>query len=106
VTGSGKDLDKATTGVGAQGRGYGLGIIATPVASYFAARQSIVFKIQIPSGMNTFKAYNNRFPKSAEEFTKEILDPANITLPELPAGEHYVYDPDTGELLVAHPPKP
>ncbi len=105
VTGSGKDLEKATTGVGAQGRGYGLGMVTTPVASYFAAQQSIVFKIQIPSGMNTFKAYNNRFPKSAEEFQKEILDPANITLPELPAGEYYNYDPATGELGVVHPSK-
>lgn len=105
VTGSGKELEKATTGVGAQGRGYGLGIVTTPVASYFAAQQSIVFKIQIPSGMNTFKAYNNRFPKSAEEFQKEILDPANITLPELPVGECYNYDPATGELGVVHPSK-
>ena len=64
-----------------------------------------MFKIQIPSGMNTLRVRIDRFPKSAEEFQKEILDPANITLPELPAGEYYNYDPATGELGVVHPSK-
>lgn len=102
VTGSGKQLDKAVAGVGAQGRGYDQGLVTTPVASYFHFKQAIAFD-QIHHDLEIFKAINSRYPKSAEELKKEILKPANITLPELPAGQHYVYDPETGELFVSAP---
>ncbi len=92
-------------GVGAQGRGYDQGLVTTPVASYFHAQQAITFD-QIHHDLEIFKAINSRYPKSADELKKEILKPANITLPELPAGEHYVYDPETGGLFVAAPNTP
>ena len=39
-------IEKAQVGSGDKGRGYGPGIIATPVATYFAARERIMFDIQ------------------------------------------------------------
>ena len=87
-------------------RGYGGGLITTPVHTYFAAKQMIVFNVQIPEAMNIFKATNdNKPPRSADEFMKEIIKASNIALPELPAGDRYVYDPKTGDLLVEHPAK-
>ena len=53
-------LRKAEKGVGAKGRGYGQGIIATPIASYFAMRERIAFDIQIPEAMKLFKAIEGR----------------------------------------------
>jgi hypothetical protein len=99
-------VEKAQPGVGAQGKGYGTpdaGLITTPIAAYFSAREQITFLIQIPENMNTFKAVNGRNPKSQEEFDREIIKAGGIKLPELPEGAKYVYDPEKGELTVVHP---
>jgi len=101
----GELTEKAAPGVGVQGQGYGGGLITTPVHTFFAAKQMIVFNIEIPKAMQLFEATNNRKPRSAEEYMKEIIKAGNIALPELPAGDRYVYDPKTGDLLVEHPAK-
>ncbi len=93
----------AQVGVGAQGKNYGsgdAGLVTTPISAYFSAKEMIAFNIEIPRAMNTFKAFNNRLPSSQAEFDKEIIEPANIKLPELPAGKKYMYDPVKGELMV------
>jgi hypothetical protein len=108
-TPAGGTVEKAQVGVGAQGKGYGTpdgGLITTPIAAYFGAREQIVFNIQIPDAMRTFQALNGRYPKSHEEFMKEIIQAGGIKLPELPEGAKYVYDPEKAELDVVHPPKP
>lgn len=102
---NGATLKPAGVGVGAQGKGYGAGMITTPVSAYFSAKEMIVFKISLPNAMNFFKGQNNRNPKSQEEFDEKIIKDNAITLPELPAGERYVYDPQAGELMVEHPKK-
>jgi hypothetical protein len=95
-------LERATSGVGVQGSGYGGGIITEPVHEYFAVRDRITFDIQIPKQMQLWKAeHNNRNPKDFAEFKKEILDPCQVDLPDLPPGKRYLYDPKSGELLVA-----
>jgi hypothetical protein len=85
---------------GAQGQGYGGGLITEPVHQFFSMRNLITWD-QIKHDMDIWQAIHNRWPKDANEFKKEILEPAAIELPELPPGNRYVYDPKTGELLVA-----
>jgi hypothetical protein len=84
---------------GAQGQGYGGGLITEPVHEFFSMRNLITWD-QIKHDMDIWQAIHNRWPKNAQEFQKEILEPANIELPELPPGNRYVYDPKTGELMV------
>jgi len=98
-----ENLKKAEDVVGRQ-RDYGGGAlmspITTPVSQYFSMRGRIPL-LQIQHDMDVYKAiHNNKPPKNMEEFTKEILEPANIELPELPPGAEYVYEAKTGELLV------
>lgn len=94
---------KADVGVGKKGRGYGEGIITTPVAQYFIGREAITFQIQLPKALKEFQAIHDRLPKTQEEFNKEILQKYGVELPELPDGERYVYDPKAGELMVEQP---
>jgi hypothetical protein len=99
----GAAYQKAEVGVGAKGRGYAPGLITTPVAVYFAARERIVFEIQVPEAMKLYKATNGNAPKSQEEFMQRIVKENQIRLPELPQGSRYLYDPATEQLLVEHP---
>ncbi len=94
---------KAEVGVGEKGRGYGPGVVATPVASYFNMRERIAFDIQIPEAMKLFKAAEDRAPKTHEEFMERIIKEQHINLPTLPEGERYMYDPQTGLLMVLQP---
>ena len=50
--------------------------------------------------MQLFQATNGHFPKSHEEFMKEIIEFGQIKLPELPEGKSYVYEPKTHQLMV------
>lgn len=95
--------EEATVGVGEKGRDYEPGLVTTPVKAYFTAKEEIAFNIQIPGAMNLYKAQFESFPKSHEEFMEKIVKANRIELPELPAGHHYVYNPETGQLMVEHP---
>jgi hypothetical protein len=99
----GADREKAVRGSGVKGRKYGGGIITEPVRQYFRLQQATVFEIQIPHDVGLFKAEHNRYPKDWDEFKTAILEPAAIQLPELPEGEHYVFDSKEGELMVERP---
>ena len=92
--------ERAQPGVGLKGSRYGGGIVTEPVSNYFKAGQAVIFNMQIPSGMKTFKAMNDRYPRDWDEFDREILKPAHIQLPELPPGKQYYYDPQQGQLMV------
>ena len=95
--------EKADVGVGQQGRGYGGGVVTTPVATYFAVQQQLVFRIEIPHALDLYKATEGHAPRTHEEFMREIVKANQIRLPELPAGHRYVYDPKTEQLMVEHP---
>ena len=82
-----------------------MGVVATPVASLFAAKERIAFEIQIPEAMKLFQATEDRLPKSNEEFMERIIKENHIVLPQLPEGHRYVYDPKRGELMVEQPAK-
>jgi type IV secretory pathway VirB10-like protein len=93
----------AAVGAGAKGRGYGEGMVATPVATYFIVKERIAYDIQIPHAMNLFKATEGHAPKTHEEFMEKIVKANQIHLPTLPSGHRYVYDPEQGQLMVAQP---
>jgi hypothetical protein len=99
----GMTLDKADVGSGDKGRGYGQGNIATPVATYFAARERIAFNITIPDYVRAYKfEHDLKGPKTSKEFL-DYLKKERVELPTLPRGHTYVYDPKTEELLVERP---
>jgi hypothetical protein len=87
------DLVKAQGGVGKRGQGYGGGIITEPVRQRFVIQDRITFM----NMLNTLKVYraenNDKNPTSIQEFIDKIVTPSGLTLPELPAGHFYVYDP-------------
>ena len=98
------EREKADVGVGKKGRNYGGGIISEPVRSYFRTGQRIVFQIQIPKAMQTYKAMNDgKAPPDHETFMKEIIEENGISLPELIEGESYFYDAEKEELMVQRP---
>lgn len=115
VEGSAQDdaasTQRAGSGVGKQGHTYGsvndpAAIFGTyALASYWRANERITFDMQIPHALNLFRATNDRFPSSLEEYTQEILIPNQVKLPELPADKEYIYFPDAGELRVRDKPK-
>jgi hypothetical protein len=99
---------EAGVGVGKKGRSLdnetGIGkAIAQPAISLFAAKERIVFEIQIPHAVNLFQAIEGRKPKSDEEFMDKIVKANQIKLPELPKGGRYYYDPETEQLMVERP---
>ncbi len=96
---------KAEKGVGVKGRSLDQheGLLVTPAKAYFSVRERAVFEIQIPGALKLFKATNGSGPKSHEDFMAQIIDANQIQLPELPAGQKYVYDVETEELMVERP---
>jgi hypothetical protein len=95
----------AAVGAGVKGHGYGQGIIATPAAAYWRARERVVFDIQIPEALKIYKAMdpNGRGPRNHEEFVQKILEPNHIRLPELPPRQSYKYDADAEQLMILKP---
>ena len=80
-------------------------LLLTPLRTYSKVKVRIN-DIQIKSQLSAFRAKNNRNPKDFSEYKKEILDPVSITLPELPAGDSYVYLPEKGqdgEVVIGSP---
>ncbi len=94
--------EKAAAGAGRKGH-YKQGLVTTPLSVYWRAQERIAFQVQIPHALQLYKAMNGHYPRTQEEFVKEILVPNGVKLPELPKGHRYVYDPEKGELLVEHP---
>ncbi len=96
--------EKADVGSGDKGRGYGEGFIATPVATYFAARERIMFSIQIPEFIKAYEfEHDLKGPKSNEEFMEKIIKKNHVQLPTLPPGHKYWYDAKDGTLKVLRP---
>jgi len=83
--------EPATVGVGAKGQGYEPGPITTPIRAMFRVEQMLAFSM-IKQPMDFYEIQHGHFPKTQEEFMKEIIEKYDITLPELPAGKRYFYD--------------
>ncbi len=95
----------ASEGVGTKGHGYGGDVITEPVRVYFRVQERVVFEIDIPNALKTFKALDpdNKGPKSHEEFMEKIVKEYSINLPNLPEGARYRYDPESETLFVDRP---
>ena len=94
--------EKAEVGMGRKGH-YSQGFITTPLATFWRTQEMVAYRVQVPHALDLYKATHGHFPKTQEEFEREILTPNGIKLPELPQNHRYVYDPEKGELLVEHP---
>jgi hypothetical protein len=96
--------------VGRRGQGYGGGIITEPLSQYFQIQSRIEFLNMKNTLKNWQPLHNFKNPKTVAEFDKEILKASDVTLPELPRGHYYVYDPDAKDLdavlTVAQPQQP
>jgi hypothetical protein len=99
---AGGDAVPAQAGVGAKGRSLDneKGVLVTPAKTLFAARERVVFEIQIPQALQLFKATNGQPPASHDEFMQRVIGENAIQLPMLPAGQRYQYDPATEQLMV------
>ena len=91
--------EKAEVGVGVKGQGLSEGVITTPAKAFFRTRERLTF-VQVEQALNLYKATEGRLPQSHEEFMEKVINPNQITLPQLPAGSRYVWDPEKGELMV------
>jgi len=94
--------EKADVGAGRKGH-YSPGFITTPLSTFWRTKELVAFRVQVPQAVKLYKATHGHFPKTQEEFDREILKPNGVKLPELPPNHRYVYDPEKGELLVEHP---
>ena len=59
----------------------------------------------ITHALNLFNATEGRYPKSHDEFMEKIVKFNQLTLPELPEGEEYIFDPNAkvDEMLKVQP---
>ncbi len=107
ITGDRVDRVRAQVGVGKKGRSLdnekGMPMLVVPARTLFRTRERLVFEVQIPQALSLYEATNGRGPKSHEQFMKEVIKPNHIQLPELPAGQRYVYDAQTKQLMVEKP---
>ncbi|HLA86088.1 MAG TPA: hypothetical protein VJL29_14975, partial [Thermoguttaceae bacterium] len=95
---------KAAVGMGRQGHGYGNDPVTYPLATYFRVRERIAID-QIKKAMQLYEALNGRYPRTQDEFRKEIIKANAITLARLPSGVKYRYDPKKAELTVIRAPE-
>jgi hypothetical protein len=91
------EREKAQQGVGKRGRGYGMGLVATPIATYFSVQERMAFN-KVIQAMQLYVAENNRPPKTQEEFMEKIIKAGMISLPDLRDGAKYVYLPEKVNL--------
>jgi hypothetical protein len=98
---------QAKTGVGQKGRRLEderlVQTIVTPAISLFRTQERMTFEVKIPHALQLYEAMNGKKPTTEKEFFEQIIKANQIQLPELPPGHRYVYDPETGQLLVERP---
>jgi hypothetical protein len=97
------DVVPAKTGVGAQGRYKESGLVITPIKAYFRTQQRTELEMKVPHAMNLYVAEHGHFPKTPEDFQRDIIQFNQVRLPRLPPGHRYVYDAKRGQLLVEQP---
>lgn len=81
----------------------GSGMVVTPIKAYFQTKARTELEIKVPHAMNLYKAEHGHFPKTLEDFMRDIIEFNQVKLPELPAGHRYVYDAKEGQLAVERP---
>lgn len=96
---------EAKAGVGAKGRSLDEheGVYVTPAKTLFTVREKVIFEIEVPNALKLYEATNGNPPRTHEEFMSQVIEANGVRLPELPAGQRYVWDPETKELMVERP---
>jgi len=87
-------------------------IITVPISTMFRTQDRLVLQ-QVEHAMNLYKAEHGMAPATHAEFWEKIIVANNLQpnqssanrnkLPQLPAGQTYVYDPKDGVLKVRKP---
>lgn len=95
----------AEAGVGKKGQSLknDTGIVVEPVKQLIRFEQKAVFDLQIKPALELYRGSTGSYPKTHEEFMQKIIKENGISLPELPAGQRYVFDPEQGQLMVERP---
>jgi hypothetical protein len=91
-----REIVKAKPGAG-KWKPYKAGFLTTPLNAYFSSKERISH-LQIEDGLRKFHALQGRPPKDFAEADKAILKPARIRLPQLNAGDEYVFLPKQGQF--------
>jgi hypothetical protein len=78
------------------------GMLTSSGNAYWRSQAKIAFA-QVAHDIQLFKARTGKAPQSHEEFMKEIIEPAQIKLPQLPPGQRYIYQPETEQLMIERP---
>ena len=93
-------LVEAGPGSGLKGRGYGEDPLTYALKARWTTEQKLIFDVQIPKALSLYQATNDHLPATHDEFMEKIIEENGLTLPELPAGDEYVYVPSTGKLMI------
>ena len=80
-----------------------MSIFDTTIGTMYRTKEKLTYNVLIPHAMDLYKATNGYFPKTHEEFKREILDANNIKLPELKEGCRYEYNPEKAVMEVVYP---
>jgi hypothetical protein len=83
----------------------GGGYLPTVIRARFRAEERINLT-NAQYALKLFKAQHGRAPKTHDEYMEQIIKANRINLPELPAGQRYVYDPETEQLMVEETGEP
>ena len=83
----------AEVGFGEKGHYDSQDYISVAVSSQFRVQERLTL-LRITSNMQQYKAVHGSYPKTEEVFFKEVIDAGGITLPDLPAGQKFGYDPE------------
>jgi hypothetical protein len=94
-----KDPIKGRRSRDAAQEGYSLGVATTAAAGFYAKHQAMILAIDQANQLY-WPQHDFSYPKSHEEFMKEVVAPAlnGITLPELPDYAEYIYVPEQAEV--------
>ena len=95
----------AEAGVGKKGQSLknDTGMVVEPVKQLIRFEQKAVFDIQIKQALELYKGSTGEYPKTHEEFMENVIKANSIQLPELPAGQKYIFDPEQAQLMVERP---
>lgn len=100
------EIERGFTGKGQYGQAGGekpSDMITVPVGELFAVRERM-FLMQLKQAEDLYKASNdNQMPKTQEDYMEKIVGANMLKLPDLPAGQEYVYDSEAEQLKIKKP---
>ncbi len=75
----------------------GSGILTTPLAAGFTAKQKLSL-FQVTHALNLYWGAEGRYPKSHDEFMEKVIEANQIVLPPLQEPYEYQYNPEDHQL--------